>query len=147
MSARDPVCGKEVDPLRARAVGIFGGVTYFFCSPDCKAKYADPRARGESAPVSHRPERRKRSSAFAAAPTTPPTDSPVAEEKIPGSPSGAFLAVSDDATPLPPPLAAASLADEDETDEAPASGGLPWRYIVPALAVGAIIAAVLVLHR
>jgi YHS domain-containing protein len=40
---RDPVCGKEVDTLRARAVGIFGGVTYYFCSADCKAKFSDPR--------------------------------------------------------------------------------------------------------
>lgn len=40
---KDPVCGKEVDTLRARAVGIFGGVTYYFCSPDCKAKFSDPR--------------------------------------------------------------------------------------------------------
>src|SRR5439155_7947417 len=38
-----PVCGKDVDPLRARAVGIFGGVTYYFCSQDCKARFKDPR--------------------------------------------------------------------------------------------------------
>lgn len=40
---RDPVCGKEVDKLRARAVGIFGGVTYYFCSADCKSQFKDPR--------------------------------------------------------------------------------------------------------
>jgi YHS domain-containing protein len=40
---KDPVCGKEVDTLRARAVGIFGGVTYYFCSADCKSKFNDPR--------------------------------------------------------------------------------------------------------
>ena len=40
---KDPICGKDVDTLRARAVGIFGGVTYYFCSADCKAKYKDPR--------------------------------------------------------------------------------------------------------
>src|SRR5437763_1356724 len=40
---KDPVCGREVDPLRARAVGIFGGVTYYFCSQDCKTKFVDPR--------------------------------------------------------------------------------------------------------
>ena len=40
---RDPVCGKEVDTLRARAVGIFGGATYYFCSAECKAKFKDPR--------------------------------------------------------------------------------------------------------
>lgn len=48
---KDPICGKEVDTLRARAVGIFGGVTYYFCSAECKAKYVDPRKtpRAESA--------------------------------------------------------------------------------------------------
>jgi YHS domain-containing protein len=38
-----PICGKDVDPLRARAMGIFGGKQYYFCSQDCKAKFADPR--------------------------------------------------------------------------------------------------------
>ncbi len=40
---KDPICGKDVDTLRARAVGIFGGVTHYFCSAECKAKYRDPR--------------------------------------------------------------------------------------------------------
>ena len=40
---KDPVCGKPVDPLRARAVGIYGGVTHYFCSAACKERYADPR--------------------------------------------------------------------------------------------------------
>ena len=40
---RDPVCGKVIDPLRARAVGIYGGVTHYFCSPECKGSYGDPR--------------------------------------------------------------------------------------------------------
>src|SRR5262245_56448303 len=45
---RDPVCGKEVDSLRARAVGIWGGRTYYFCSPEHKAEFArDPAAFGE----------------------------------------------------------------------------------------------------
>jgi len=47
---RDPVCGKKVDPLRARAVGIFGGVTQYFCSPECKARYVDPRRADPDAP-------------------------------------------------------------------------------------------------
>jgi YHS domain-containing protein len=42
-AVKDPICGREVDPLRARAVGIFGGVTYYFCSADCKGQFADPR--------------------------------------------------------------------------------------------------------
>jgi YHS domain-containing protein len=53
---KDPICGKDVDTLRARAVGIFGGVTYYFCSAECKAKYVDPR-QGPRQPsaVSHQP--------------------------------------------------------------------------------------------
>jgi len=47
---KDPICGKDVDTLRARAVGIFGGVTYYFCSQECKAKYVDPRQAAPSAP-------------------------------------------------------------------------------------------------
>ena len=46
----DPVCGKPVDPLRARAVGIYAGVTCYFCSQDCKAKFADPRVGNAAAP-------------------------------------------------------------------------------------------------
>ena len=42
-TVKDPICGKEVDTLRARAVGIYGGVTYYFCSQECKSKYVDPR--------------------------------------------------------------------------------------------------------
>lgn len=42
-TVKDPICGKDVDTLRARAVGIYGGVTYYFCSQECKAKYVDPR--------------------------------------------------------------------------------------------------------
>ena len=47
---KDPICGKDVDTLRARAVGIFGGVTYYFCSADCKSKFKDPRQSGGAAP-------------------------------------------------------------------------------------------------
>ena len=47
---RDPICGKEVDTLRARAVGIFGGVTYYFCSAECKSKFKDPRQGNGPAP-------------------------------------------------------------------------------------------------
>jgi YHS domain-containing protein len=47
---KDPICGKDVDTLRARAVGIFGGVTYYFCSFECKAKFKDPRQAPPSAP-------------------------------------------------------------------------------------------------
>ncbi len=48
-AVKDPVCGKAVDPLRARAVGIFNGVTCYFCSQECKAQFGDPR-HGPTAP-------------------------------------------------------------------------------------------------
>jgi YHS domain-containing protein len=56
---KDPVCGKDVDTLRARAVAIFGGVTYYFCSAECKAKYADPRKPASAAPPRETGERRR----------------------------------------------------------------------------------------
>lgn len=54
---KDPICGKDVDTLRARAVGIFGGVTYYFCSADCKSKFKDPRGTVAGEPPV--PDRRK----------------------------------------------------------------------------------------
>ena len=48
-SVRDPVCGQPVDALRARSVGIFGGRTFYFCSPEHKAEFAkNPGAYGTS---------------------------------------------------------------------------------------------------
>jgi YHS domain-containing protein len=51
---QDPICGKQVDTLRARAVGIFGGVTYYFCSAECKSKFKDPRQGNGPAPLVER---------------------------------------------------------------------------------------------
>jgi YHS domain-containing protein len=56
---KDPICGKDVDTLRARAVGIFGGVTHYFCSQECKAKYVDPRKEVPSTPPRETGERRQ----------------------------------------------------------------------------------------
>jgi YHS domain-containing protein len=42
---RDPVCGKEVDALRARAVGIWGGRTFYFCCTAHKTEFARDPAR------------------------------------------------------------------------------------------------------
>ncbi len=39
MTARDPVCGAEVDTLRARAVAIVDGTTYYFCSAAHKEQF------------------------------------------------------------------------------------------------------------
>ena len=60
---KDPICGKDVDTLRARAVGIFGGVTYYFCSQECKAKYVDPRQAGAPAATPRDAGERRRAAA------------------------------------------------------------------------------------
>jgi YHS domain-containing protein len=64
-AALDPVCGMEVDEAKARARGLVverGGGTWFFCSPECKGKFAaraDAGAAtgsaGKSAPAMPRP--------------------------------------------------------------------------------------------
>lgn len=36
----DPVCGMEVDPKKATATHEYQGMTYYFCSPGCKASFA-----------------------------------------------------------------------------------------------------------
>ena len=41
--SRDPVCGISVDPATARYRADHAGITYFFCSANCQAKFmADP---------------------------------------------------------------------------------------------------------
>ena len=37
--ARDPVCGMDVDEKQAAAKTEYGGQTYYFCSPHCKAQF------------------------------------------------------------------------------------------------------------
>jgi Cu(I)/Ag(I) efflux system membrane fusion protein len=44
---KDPVCGMDVDPVRARAEGkvaTHGGATHYFCSDSCKASFAEKQA-------------------------------------------------------------------------------------------------------
>ena len=36
---RDPICGMMVDPKRAAGSAVYGGKTYYFCSPGCKATF------------------------------------------------------------------------------------------------------------
>lgn len=36
---RDPVCGMQVDPSRARSQKEFEGQTYYFCSEECRKKF------------------------------------------------------------------------------------------------------------
>jgi YHS domain-containing protein len=43
MKTRDPICGAEVDTLRARAVAIVDGQTWYFCSAEHKKAFLDQR--------------------------------------------------------------------------------------------------------
>lgn len=42
---RDPVCGMQVDPEEAAGKRAYEGRTYYFCSPDCLAKFDRAPAR------------------------------------------------------------------------------------------------------
>jgi Cu+-exporting ATPase len=35
----DPVCGMEVDPEKAAGTSTYRGVSYYFCSLDCKKEF------------------------------------------------------------------------------------------------------------
>lgn len=37
--AKDPVCGMDVDPLKAAGTANHGGKAYYFCSKSCVAKF------------------------------------------------------------------------------------------------------------
>lgn len=37
--ANDPVCGMQVDPVKAAAKRQYQGTTYYFCSPGCAAQF------------------------------------------------------------------------------------------------------------
>lgn len=36
---KDPVCGMNVDEKKAAGTATYGGTTYYFCSPGCKATF------------------------------------------------------------------------------------------------------------
>ncbi len=37
--ATDPVCKMEVDEKKARCKSQYEGITYYFCSPECKQEF------------------------------------------------------------------------------------------------------------
>jgi Cu+-exporting ATPase len=120
-TAKDPICGKEVDTLRARAVGIFGGVTYYFCSAECKAQFKDPRKTPRPEPA---PEKKHKDPS--------PAPSPAKEERVesPNLPAAAE------------PIEAAS--PSEELEPAGHQGGWRgWAVVVALVAVLVIVAAVL----
>lgn len=51
---RDPICGQDVYPARARAAGLtseFGGKTYYFFTNDCKAQFDKEHGQDVEKPV------------------------------------------------------------------------------------------------
>jgi Cu+-exporting ATPase len=43
-TAKDPICGMEVDPQQAAATSEYQGTTYYFCSTGCKRAFdQDPQ--------------------------------------------------------------------------------------------------------
>jgi Cu+-exporting ATPase len=55
-TAKDPVCGMEVDPERAAATSDYQGKTYYFCSAGCKQAFdQDPQRYVGQRPASQRP--------------------------------------------------------------------------------------------
>ena len=58
-TAKDPVCGMDVDPEQAAGKSEYQGQTYYFCGEGCRAKFeADPEryvdvAGRTAAPLQH----------------------------------------------------------------------------------------------
>ena len=43
VTVRDPVCGMDIDPAHAAGTLVHDGVTYYFCNPGCRERFAtDP---------------------------------------------------------------------------------------------------------
>ncbi len=38
-TVKDPVCAMTIDKAKAAATAQYQGQTYYFCSPECKAKF------------------------------------------------------------------------------------------------------------
>ena len=138
--ARDPVCGKEVDELRARGVAIFGRTTYYFCSTEHRDQFANDPARRAAdaapiAPIAGESSGRRRG--------TPQRGSVV--------PSAA-AAESAPASSTEAGASAASSAEETAEDtggELPRRGGLPrWLiFAVLAVAAAAVVAVLALRHH
>ncbi|MGZ3407992.1 MAG: YHS domain-containing protein [Polyangia bacterium] len=136
---KDPICGKDVDTLRARAVAIYGGVTYYFCSADCKAKYTDPRKTVPATAPRETGERRREPQPSTAADDIEPVRYARSRiRRITGEVSSPMVQIdlSPNKKPAPPPADAAG----DDVLE-PARSGRPWVWIaiVMLLIAGGVI--------
>ena len=125
---RDPVCGREVDPLRARAVGIFGGLTYYFCSAEHKVEFARDPSAHLSRPAGQPP----------AGHGTQRGDEDLLEG---GNPA---IEVGPGGTPEPPP----DWPEQEEGSKAAQRPSWPWILVLVALSIAAALGAAYVAsHR
>jgi YHS domain-containing protein len=143
---KDPICGKEVDTLRARAVGIFGGVTYYFCSQECKAKFTAPRQSVGSEAIAT--ERRVSPPPPSPPPSPPPvatttpatsTDEPMQKARSPIRPTNGeagtpVVAPVVQIAPSPSPEAEAE-ADDGEPLDRPARRSRGWLVVIVMLII------------
>lgn len=99
-TVKDPICGRELDPLRARAVGIFGGVTYYFCSVDCKGKFSDPRKTPRRVEPLEQPEAH---AMLVPSPVSLPDASSTPTSSVAPASAESDIVRTDKVAPLPPP--------------------------------------------
>ncbi len=45
VTAQDPVCGKQVNPQKAKGKTRYEGKTFFFCSERCRRQFSQERHR------------------------------------------------------------------------------------------------------
>lgn len=138
---KDPVCGKDVDTLRARAVAIYGGVTCYFCSAECKAKYTDPRQAVPATPPRETGERRReaapaKAAAAAAADVEPVRYAKSRIRRITGEVSTPVVQI--DLSPNKKPAPQADSAD-DAIVPARSNRGWVLLAIVMVIIAGAVI--------
>jgi len=145
---KDPICGKDVDTLRARAVGIFGGVTYYFCSQECKAKYVDPRqAASPSAVAPPRDTAERRRAEPDAQTEAPPVKYAHSRmRRVTGEVGTPVVQI--DLSPNKKPTSAApppeeSAASDDDLAPARSGRGWAWLAIVMLLLAGGVVFYVL----
>jgi YHS domain-containing protein len=120
-TVKDPICGKDVDTLRARAVGIFGGQTYYFCSQECKAKYVDPRKTPRPADAKKEPEKKAEKLPEPKAPEPKKAEPKKPEPKKPEAPPAQAhkSPVDDQLEELPPMAVESAGGDLDLPDLTP----------------------------
>jgi YHS domain-containing protein len=141
---KDPICGKDVDTLRARAVGIFGGVTYYFCSQECKAKYVDPRqpAPSSAAAPSRETGERRRAEPEAQTEAPPVKYAHSRMRRVTGEVGTPVVQI--DLSPNKKPTAAApppeqSAASDEDLEPARSGRGWAWVAIVMLLLAGGVV--------